>query len=375
MVKLNFKVKNIFNLINNLKMSYYWKILKNYYEYSELKRGSFYDIIKDFMSYRNNDNYSFLEVLNIDYKRNKQVPIRLYIDIDGLEISNDSAVCTTILLINRYMFYFLEKKGIIKTSKINKYKLFRIFNEKIKMTYNKSSNTHKGYSFHIIYPIILDNVNAIYIKLLIKEFKMYLYDYFKTMIPRMSEHIKHVDINVYSKNRLFRGILSYQPGMLKNGKTTPRNIESCHKPCEIIDRDLIILNEEDYDLFDYIIQYTLDVEPFNEVYVDIRKIKEYEDYDVSNKIIYDYNKIFGNQKFGSQMPYVINDKPKTEDIKPEEIKEEEKEDNKEIKQKENEIKREPKTEIKQNQETNIKNLLILMVIMNIMQIIYNIIFK
>lgn len=372
-------------------MSYYWKVLKNYYNYSELKRGSLDDILNDFITYRNNVNYSFLEVLNVDYKRNKQTPIRLYLDIDGLYALHDEAVCTTINIINRQMFYFLEKKGIIKTAPDNRYRLFRRFKEKIKMTYNKSSNTHKGYSFHIIYPVILDNIKAKYIKLLIKEFKMYVYDQFKDTLPEMSDNVKHVDINVYSKNRLFRGIMSYQPGMIKNAALIPRNIESCHMPCDIIDRELIILNEEDYDFFDYLIQYTLEVEVFNECFVKIEKIKDYEDYDISNKIIFEYNRLFGNQKFGSQKSYVIDEPPKAEEPKIKEVEEikpiesmineiKPKETiNKEIKEnkkeKERIIKLELKTEIKQDQETNIKNLLILMVIMNIIQIIYNLFFK
>lgn len=281
-------------------MSYFWKVIKNYNGISELKSGSIHDIVRDVKENEQNKETSFLEMLNVvRYGKKGQQPYRLYMDIDGIETDDKKKVAAFVNQLMIEFYHFLVKVGIIDKHREDIIKSFKI---ETRTTINENSNTHKGISLHIIFPLVVQSTNPRAVKTFIKFFKTKFYKRLnKRGYTNMKEWVKCIDTNVYSRNRLFRGIFSCQPGMIRKGEIINRDLKSYHRPCLIVDY-VDIYDIDHFDYRDYIIQYTDKVKELSDKHFDMETLNCYGIKDkFTDDIINDYDKIFNIYKsLGSQ---------------------------------------------------------------------------
>lgn len=281
-------------------MSYFWKVIKNYNGVNELRTGSIHDIVRDAKECNKNPENTFLELLNVvGNGRKEQVPYRLYMDIDGIETEDTKKVTTFINQLMVEFYRFLVRVGIIDKRCED---MIKSFKEQTKTTVNENSNTHKGISLHIIFPLIVQDTEPRAIKTFIKFFKTKFYKRLnKKGYTILKDWVKCIDTNVYSRNRLFRGIFSCQPGMIRRGEVIERDLNSYHRPCLIIDYTDII-DIDHYDYRDYIIQYIDKVNELSDKHFDMETLKCYGIRDkFTDDIMREYDKIFNIYRaLGSQ---------------------------------------------------------------------------
>lgn len=225
----------------------YWKIIQNYYDFTRPKSGSFQDMVYKFNKYLKHEDYSFLELLNVDQNQT----MRFYMDIDGIPINkySEKEVCKAIKNLCNNFYTYLMVYTLLDCKKDQ-------FVEKIKITCNNNSNTHPGRGFHIIFPILIGNIK-------IKDLKNILYFFIVDVFENKDDMYdsdynfiyKYIDTSIYTTNRLFRSLFSYQPGLINKYKDKYlRDLASYHFPCKIIDNKInaLTLTVEEYN--DYLIQ-------------------------------------------------------------------------------------------------------------------------
>lgn len=143
-----------------------------------------------------NPEKSYYEILNENTK--------LYFDIEGISFNEPDLIDQII----KDLIEFIHNESDIE---INKYVL----------TINKASKTHKGLSYHLIFPeyYVLKNQ---YLKQILNKFIKLHYEY-----------VNFMDASVYSRNRLFKCVNQY-------------GFEGNSKVGYVIDVEPIVLNGESY---------------------------------------------------------------------------------------------------------------------------------
>lgn len=333
-------------------MAYAFKIIGNYYDPVDYSFTSDYKEFKNaFLSNLENENKTFLEVLN---RHNREY--KFYMDIDGIPYNNTETENKILIdflkdVINNFFKfvdkYYFNNLNIDEQLKIN----LLSYTNKTLVTCNQNSNTHKGIGFHLIFPFSFKLNTGIYkmkdlMTLFVHQLKEILKD------KQYKDYVDYIDCSVYTKNRLFRTIYNYQPGMIKNNKIMERDLKSYHYPVKFNDSGFA--EDRMVDMTRYLIQ-NLD----NTVNNTPLKLSE-----IYNKLYDDFKKIpkLDKPKHISQNNY------KKEDI--EKIEEKQKD----IKINRIEIKDIP-VNFYEQQNQQFKYLLFLITIINVVCTIYNIYFK
>lgn len=291
---------------------YYWKVIQNYYDFTVSKNGTFEEMVKDYNKYMKDEDYSFLELLNV--KPNQQM--RFYMDIDGIPFDKYSErdICEAIMELYDNFFHFIT---FTKPYEIRK----DLFLKMIKLTYNKKSNTHPGYGFHIIFPFLIGDIDYPFIKYILYKFIVNVNNDEDKMYNQKHKFIyKYIDTSIYTTNRLFRSAFSCQPGLINKYKDKYlRDLNSFHTPCKFVFNEIKEVEQLRYN--DYLIQ-NVD----KNLLIDNLEIKQ-EDFKFSDNELkmykINYFKITGKQqrsqnnqifKKNVNEPKENNNKPK-EDIK------------------------------------------------------------
>lgn len=203
-------------------MSYAYKYISNYFDLINYSFTSNFEKFEDAYEVSiENEEKTFLEVLN----RKKRF-YRFYMDIDG--IPKDSDLEQLKIFFDKLAMdfvFFINKYGLNKKLEHEEY--YKTI-DMIKVTCNQNSNTHEGIGFHVIFPFAFFN-DGIYnmkklIILFVEQFKQ------EHKGTGYVKFIDYIDCSIYTKNRLFRTIFNYQPGMYKNGKRIKRDLKSYHYP-------------------------------------------------------------------------------------------------------------------------------------------------
>lgn len=230
---------------------------KYYYDLadkSRLKQVDVNDLVKDIRERSNmNDEEIFnmsamYEILLFDrgwpssekiIQTSSRFVNRLYIDIEKLPISGSKNIVRTIAddfikyaKENLKLYKFDVNDNVINID-VNNNEPFESVNTDYVITYNSSSSSHFGDSYHVIFP-------HIYVYH-VEQVKSFMNDF----INKHRQYIDYVDLSVYSTRRLFRLPFSKNVTYCEN-KTINQN--DIHKT------EFKQVDNED-NITDYIIQY------------------------------------------------------------------------------------------------------------------------